>query len=485
MRLPVGLLAASLIATMTTLTPAPATAEVRDDTRAQKAFTWLSKQTGAGGMLESVAGYGNPGLTLDGVLAGAAARGSKATTDAWMQSVAKVFPEHALADPDGGIPDNDNGLIGKTLLTLSVTGRTTTSFAGTNPRELATSSLTGSGESGWSKGTNAFGQSLIMLGLARSGTLPAATVTFIPGKQCSDGGFPMYFQAGRSCAATGAISDPDGTAMVVMALRAAQAKGNKAAAAPLNRAVKYLKARQLANGSYESSPLGGKVANSNTTGLVAAALADLDSATTAKTTAWVTTLQLTSGSDSGAIAYSASDRAAGIRPITRTVWTRATSQAILAFAPVTFYRLTQPFDVYTTPGTHTLNGRRWRTTCEPYSQTERCRTEIMATTIRQRTSGAFYQETAWVFNNLTYLPSKRSIWVGNGLGGFGKVGYTGTWTKDGRAWRTECDTPLSGGNGCRSYIQVSYITNTAAAGRPPAYRWVKGYVFNNIARFNG
>ncbi|NHB85802.1 hypothetical protein G7085_17875 [Tessaracoccus sp. HDW20] len=214
----------------------------------------------------------------------------------------------------------------------------------------------------------------------------------------------MYFQAGRSCAATKAPSDPDGTAMVVMALRAAQAKGNKAATAPLKRAVAYLTGRQLTNGSYESSPLGGKVPNSNTTGLVAAALADLDSTTTAKAGSWVTTLQLGSGADAGAIAYSAGDRAAGIRPVTRTVWTRATSQAILAIAPVTFYRLTQPFDVYTTPGTHTFNGRRWRTSCEPYSQTERCRTDILATAIRQRADGTFFQETDWVFNNLTYLP---------------------------------------------------------------------------------
>ncbi|NHB85803.1 hypothetical protein G7085_17880 [Tessaracoccus sp. HDW20] len=188
MRVPIGLLAASLIATTVAIVPAPAAAEVRDDARATAAFTWLSKQTGAGGMLESVAGHGNPGLTLDGVLAGVAARGPRATTDAWLRSVEKVFPGQALADPAGGIPENDNGLIGKTLLTLSVTGHSTTSFAGTNPRELAASSLIGAGEKGWSKGTNAFGQSLVMLGLARSGALPVETVSFIAGKQCADGG---------------------------------------------------------------------------------------------------------------------------------------------------------------------------------------------------------------------------------------------------------------------------------------------------------
>nr|WP_231980520.1 polysaccharide deacetylase family protein [Tessaracoccus coleopterorum] len=57
------------------------------------------------------------------------------------------------------------------------------------------------------------------------------------------------------------------------------------------------------------------------------------------------------------------------------------------------------FDVYTTPGEHTVNGRQWRTWCEPYSQTARCRTEI-------RSGGV------WVFNNLTYLPAPAACGSG-------------------------------------------------------------------------
>ena len=45
-------------------------------------------------------------------------------------------------------------------------------------------------------------------------------------------------------------------------------------------------------------------------------------------------------------------------------------------------------DIYLTPGTHHVNGRTWRTTCEPYSTTRRCRTEIKATTVSY-TSGRF------------------------------------------------------------------------------------------------
>lgn len=40
----------------------------------------------------------------------------------------------------------------------------------------------------------------------------------------------------------------------------------------------------------------------------------------------------------------------------------------------------QAFDVYTTPGTHDINGRQWRTSCAKYSSTvERCTTDIYAT----------------------------------------------------------------------------------------------------------
>ncbi len=95
-------------------------------------------------------------------------------------------------------------------------------------------------------------------------------------------------------------------------------------------------------------------------------------------------------------------------------------------------------DVYTTPGTHYVNGRDWRTTCEPYSQTQRCRTEIKATQVTQ-VGGVFTPRTDWYFNNLTYVASPRSLWEGNPLGN------PGVWTAaDGREWRTDCDIPSTG-----------------------------------------
>lgn len=135
------------------------------------------------------------------------------------------------------------------------------------------------------------------------------------------------------------------------------------------------------------------------------------------------------------------------------------------------------FDVYSTPGYHTFNGRKWFTSCEKYSQTTRCRTSIFATTISYA-NGRFVPSNGWVFNNLTYLPSSRSLWVNNPLGN------TGSWTAtDGRKWRTECDTPATGRNGCRSYARIRVI-ETYPLGAGYGYRWTTKWVLNNIVRFS-
>ncbi|MDO5735223.1 MAG: hypothetical protein Q4P15_01970 [Propionibacteriaceae bacterium] len=124
-----------------------------------------------------------------------------------------------------------------------------------------------------------------------------------------------------------------------------------------------------------------------------------------------------------------------------------------------------------------VNGREWRTTCEPYSQTQRCRTDILSTLVTE-TNGVFTATTVWHFNTLTYAGEMpRSAWAGNPLA------TTGSWTaSDGRRWRTECDTEATGGNGCRSYIWASLITATrTSAGW--SYKWTQDWVVNIIVRF--
>lgn len=135
-------------------------------------------------------------------------------------------------------------------------------------------------------------------------------------------------------------------------------------------------------------------------------------------------------------------------------------------------------DVYTTPGEHEVNGRKWRTSCEPYSQTMRCTTEIWATKTTS-VGGRYVSKTDWTFNNLTYLPKlTRAQWKTN------PIGQPGSWTAtDGRKWMTICDTPETGGNGCRSYVMADLVAATKQPNGTYTFRTVRDWYFNNIVQF--
>ncbi|TRY20108.1 hypothetical protein FOJ82_04380 [Tessaracoccus rhinocerotis] len=138
---------------------------------------------------------------------------------------------------------------------------------------------------------------------------------------------------------------------------------------------------------------------------------------------------------------------------------------------------TPALDVYSTPGFHNVNGRRWYTTCEPYSQTIRCTTQIWATQVTGE-NGTFANRSGWYFNNLTYLPyMSRTQWAANPLG------RAGAFTSDGRQWRTECDTAATGRGGCRSFVMADVVHATKAADGTWQFRQRHEWVFNNIVRF--
>lgn len=152
--------------------------------------------------------------------------------------------------------------------------------------------------------------------------------------------------------------------------------------------------------------------------------------------------------------------------------------------PSTIVKATWVPDVYTTEGTHDYNGRQWRTRCEPYSGTTRCFTDIWASTVKV-VSGKFVKTSDWTFNNMTYLPSPRSMWATNPLGGYGTPGpKTFTWTSDGREWKAECDTATTGAGGCRAYILADVITSSQTSSGTWRYAWQRTWVFNNIVRFS-
>lgn len=158
--------------------------------------------------------------------------------------------------------------------------------------------------------------------------------------------------------------------------------------------------------------------------------------------------------------------------------------AVLAVAlPLSPSKAEAAVDVYVTPGNHVVNGRQWSTTCEPYSQTKRCTTKIWATQVSYE-RGRFVQKNGWVFNNLTYAASPRTMWKDNPIAAGGYIGGATTWTtSDGRNWRTECDTAVTGNGGCRSYIQADVIETYTTGSGSRGYRWTKNWLLNNMVRF--
>ncbi|MBB1510342.1 hypothetical protein [Tessaracoccus sp. MC1756] len=130
-------------------------------------------------------------------------------------------------------------------------------------------------------------------------------------------------------------------------------------------------------------------------------------------------------------------------------------------------------EVYTVPGERTVGGRKWRTTCEPYSETTRCRTEIWAHTVVPD-GASFRRQEGWTFNSLTYLWSKRALWAHNPLA------TDGTWRADGRVWRTECDTAVTGRGACRTWLRHPTV-EVASDGE---FVTTVGWVFNNQVLFS-
>lgn len=111
--------------------------------------------------------------------------------------------------------------------------------------------------------------------------------------------------------------------------------------------------------------------------------------------------------------------------------------------------LTSAQQVYTTPGNHLFGDRHWRTTCEKYSSTiVRCLTELFGTQYL-RIDGVWHMKEAWGNNNVTYLPATREQW------GASPLATPGSWSDGGRRWKTECATPATGKDACRTWVRSS------------------------------
>ncbi|MCC2593231.1 hypothetical protein LKO27_07395 [Tessaracoccus sp. OS52] len=489
------------------LSPNPATAETPTGTPVDAAAKWLLDEA-PNGTLPNFLGDPDWGLTTDAALGLAAVGASEVELEKFRSAVEGAIRDgnYGYYDLGDGSTYIDAGGVAKVLLIAAQAGADSRAYGG---RDLV-ATLRGELAGGRLAGANTFGQSYAIMGLAAVGENVEEAVSFLLQQQCPSGDFRLT-PSTQPCTSTAENADRDTTAVAIRALRAAADLGAGVdVEASLTKAVDWLVSDQEEDGGWIGSRWTA-TPNTNSTGLAAYALAGLSAEAVTKAAGWTASLQLTSGDDAGAVAYDADAFAVGMSPNSRPQWHRATSQALYALAAVaavdpeptpeqtptatatvtatatatttvtaTAGAPTRPTaspapgrDLYETPGFHTSGGRRWMTVCEPYSLTTRCWTYIWASAVHETHTG-FAQVQGWQFNNLTYVASTRSAWAGNPLGN------TGNWVAgDGRRWRTECDTAVSGRNGCRSYVTARVIQRSG-----DTYQYKTTEIFNNIVRFS-
>ncbi|MFI9012102.1 prenyltransferase/squalene oxidase repeat-containing protein [Actinosynnema sp. NPDC053489] len=311
----------ALLSGLSLLVPSTASAVPVTRDRADAAAGWLARQLVDGERFEVDFGgvrYPDPGLTIDGVFAFAAARTADDHAD---RAIAWLSRPGTTAGYTGSGGEAYAGAHAKLMLAAQVAGADPTSFGGVDLEAGLLALLTPSGRfsdhSAYGDHSNAFSQSLALLALDRTPAgAPVSAVDFLVGTRCPDGGFPL------DPAATPCASDVDSTAMVTQAL---QAVGRPREA---RQGLSWLVGVQNADGGFGS---GTKPPNANSTGLAAQALrAGGRDAAARKAKRFLESLQVDCAGPvgrRGAVAW----RATGFDPATAT---RATAQAVLGLADV-------------------------------------------------------------------------------------------------------------------------------------------------------
>ena len=131
--------------------------------------------------------------------------------------------------------------------------------------------------------------------------------------------------------------------------------------------------------------------------------------------------------------------------------------------------------VYWLPGTRTVNGRQWQTTCETYSTGVRCFTKIWASQY-VRSGSAFVVKTGWTHNSINYFDHDGPAWAGNV--------YTtpGTRVVNGRTWRTTCTPNVTvGSRTCRTEIWASLVSRTRQSNGSYRYFTYQGWTFVSMS----
>jgi hypothetical protein len=327
------------LATGVAAEPAPTTPA----SASQAAAHYVQEQLAAGGDFFSVElgddTYPDPGVTADAILALAAAGTGQSQAEASTAHLAgDVVAYTGFGDPS----EVYAGSVAKLLNVAVVQGLDPRSFGGTDL--VATlEALEGadgrfSDDSAYGDYSNAFGQSLALIGLERAGAEPsAAAVAFLEAQQCPGGGFQLYLDD-VPCT-DDANSDPDATALAVQALIAVEGS-----ATAVEAGLDFLAEVQGADGGVgggapQTAP------NANSTGLAGQAfLAGGRAAEADLARAYVMDLQYGCEFPAdlrGGIAYDpaafAAAQAAGAdaRPVDQD--RRSTTQAMLALAGTPLY----------------------------------------------------------------------------------------------------------------------------------------------------
>lgn len=367
----------------TVINPDPDTNTVPNSALAMSTAEWLIAEMSPQGHMPGPYSGTDWGLTIDTLWALYAAGTGKSaaaqiTTEVEAHAGEYLGPD-LFADKDARIA----GSTAKLLVAAVVAGKDPTAFgygdyvARGKRYDLRAETLSLIGADGMIRNrgtgnddTNIFAQSLAVIGLARSGGVPRSqrnAVTFLASQQCSAGYFRMFYADGLSCDAGKGSADTDGTAMAVQALIAARSAGVSDLDSAIDKALDWLLKTQHGDGSFGGG-VSTQAPNSNSTGLAAQAMTagmtgtnatrakKLSSAVTSARS-WVQTITASVATaaatklinDFGAIAYNPSTfstaKVSGISTANRDQWRRASAQAILALAPVSFLTL----------GTTTLN----------------------------------------------------------------------------------------------------------------------------------
>ena len=211
----VALTAVALVASALLASPAQAQPASDDRLAGRTAAGWLNRQFVDGTRLQATfdgTAYDDAGLTLDAVLAFAAAKTNAVRSDAAMNWVSQPA---TLAGYIGSGTESYAGAHAKVALALQVTNRNPRAVAGRDViAELAALQQDSgrlSDASQWGDFSNAFGQSFGAIALKRAGlAVPAAKASgYLQAQACADGSVPISFEM-PTCA-----GDADATGVIV------------------------------------------------------------------------------------------------------------------------------------------------------------------------------------------------------------------------------------------------------------------------------